>query len=352
MFKTSASFAGLPPRALRDWLLNQALLPMVADNARTQWNCSPACSVKVQTMGYGSGLFCEGDNGRQCRSAVGGRVGHVLLATPVSLRPAVQLTHEQASLAHYDLSFIESLSSGWVENVRRAIGGSLDSALAPWQRGKRVGFAATIKPGLIRLKVPSLLLEVFAWGLQELYVTFETPELANLSQSAKGSHFAGPRAFPRLQVARQIRGHALPGAYRCRGEQKAVSSSAWQLPQGHSGQTVRRSFDARAVDAACAALALSVASGNKHQFKALVAALNCMMPDDAGRKEEGPPEEAMLERDHFVWQEYHFLGGAEENLAALQGFEAEYTRRTAATSEGFRDPRLLCAALDLACAYI
>ncbi|CAE8638272.1 unnamed protein product, partial [Polarella glacialis] len=139
-------------------------------------------------------------------------------------------------------------------------------------------------------------------------------------------------------VARQIRGHALPGAYRCRGEQKAVSSSAWQLPQGHSGQTVRRSFDARAVDAACAALALSVASGNKHQFKALVAALNCMMPDDAGRKEEGPPEEAMLERDHFVWQEYHFLGGAEENLAALQGFEAEYTRRTAATSEGFRDP--------------
>lgn len=112
-------------------------------------------------------------------------------------------------------------------------------------------------------------------------------------------------------------------------------------------------YDGRAVDAACAALAMSVANGNRHQFDSLVVALRTMMPPATGAERElGPPEEAILEREDFIWQEHHFLGGPEENLRVLQGYEAEYCLRAAATKDGFRDPRLLCATLDLAVAYI
>lgn len=112
-------------------------------------------------------------------------------------------------------------------------------------------------------------------------------------------------------------------------------------------------YDARAVDMACAALASSVATRNVHQFEALVIALRSMMPPDSGADRQLPPlEDALLDREDFVWQEHDFMDGPEANLRILQGFEAEYIKRVAASKDGFRDPRVLCASLDLACAYI
>merc|ERR1740129_873533 len=46
------------------------------------------------------------------------------------------------------------------------------------------------------------------------------------------------------------------------------------------------------------------------------------------------------------------MDGPQENLRVLQGHEAEYARRIAYSQDGFRDPKVLEGALDLAVAYL
>mmetsp|Transcript_80787 Transcript_80787/g.228648 ORF Transcript_80787/g.228648 Transcript_80787/m.228648 type:complete len:540 (+) Transcript_80787:111-1730(+) len=112
-------------------------------------------------------------------------------------------------------------------------------------------------------------------------------------------------------------------------------------------------IDADAVELACAGLAKSVLSGNVYQFEALSAVLRVMMPPSSGAaRVRGPPPEATLDKADLVWSENDYMAGPEENLRRLQGFEAEYAQRVARAEEGFRDPKVLEGALDLAVAYL
>lgn len=122
-----------------------------------------------------------------------------------------------------------------------------------------------------------------------------------------------------------------------------------------NSKTEKAGFDARAVESACASLALSVASSNQQQFDALVLALQSMMPPSTSQDYPSVlplSPDAELRREDFVYQAYHFLGGQDDNLKALQGFEADFARRVTASTQGFQDPSLLAGALDLACAFI
>lgn len=112
-------------------------------------------------------------------------------------------------------------------------------------------------------------------------------------------------------------------------------------------------IDEEAVEMACASVARSVLNGNVHQFEALTTVLRCMMPPTSGyTKVRGPPPEATIEKSDLVWSENDFMWGPQENLRVLQGFEAEYAYRVARSEDGFRDPKVLEGALDLAVAYL
>ncbi|CAK0819729.1 unnamed protein product [Prorocentrum cordatum] len=112
-------------------------------------------------------------------------------------------------------------------------------------------------------------------------------------------------------------------------------------------------IDEDAVETACAALANSVLKGNTYQFEALAVVLRSMMPPTTGSQQvRGPPEFATIEKERLVWSEQDYMSGPQENLMALQGYEAEYARRVAYAKEGFRDPMVLEGALDLAVAYL
>mmetsp|Transcript_37711 Transcript_37711/g.82849 ORF Transcript_37711/g.82849 Transcript_37711/m.82849 type:complete len:575 (-) Transcript_37711:74-1798(-) len=129
------------------------------------------------------------------------------------------------------------------------------------------------------------------------------------------------------------------------------STSSAAQDAGAAGADNGGGYDARATDIACTALAFSVASGNRPQFEALVVALRTLLPPPQDPV-LGPPEEAPLEKADFVWQEHDFMSGPEGNLKILRGFEAEYAKCVAAAPTGFRNPKVLAASLDLACAYI
>eukprot|EP00913_Durusdinium_trenchii_P033058 g30949.t1 len=108
-----------------------------------------------------------------------------------------------------------------------------------------------------------------------------------------------------------------------------------------------------AVETACAALAVNVLKGNVDQVDALMVVLKSMMPPIEGaEKVRGPPPEATLEKSELVWSEHDPRHGPQENLRVLQSYEAEYARRVAFAEEGFRDPKVLAGALDLAVAYL
>mmetsp|Transcript_89582 Transcript_89582/g.248766 ORF Transcript_89582/g.248766 Transcript_89582/m.248766 type:complete len:551 (+) Transcript_89582:102-1754(+) len=112
-------------------------------------------------------------------------------------------------------------------------------------------------------------------------------------------------------------------------------------------------IDEDAVETACASLVKSVLNGNVYQFEALSVVLRSMMPPSSGaNKIRGPPPEATIEKSDLVWSENDFMSGPQENLRILQGFEAEYARRVAYAEDGFRDPKVLEGALDLAVAYL
>lgn len=112
-------------------------------------------------------------------------------------------------------------------------------------------------------------------------------------------------------------------------------------------------IDEGAVQAACASLARSVLQGNVYQFEALAVVLRSMMPPSTGAYQvRGPPPEATLEKRDLVWSEQDYMSGPQENLRMLQGYEAEYAMRVASAREGFRDPKVLEGALDLAVAYL
>lgn len=101
------------------------------------------------------------------------------------------------------------------------------------------------------------------------------------------------------------------------------------------------------------ALSKSVTSGNQPHFEALVTALSTMMPPCKGaERQHGPLLQASPEPEDFIWQNHPFLGGGEDNLRVLQGFESDFACLVAASRDGYRDPSVLCAALDLACAYV
>lgn len=59
-----------------------------------------------------------------------------------------------------------------------------------------------------------------------------------------------------------------------------------------------------------------------------------------------------MEKSSLVWGEHDYMEGPQENLRILQGFEAEYARRVSFSNDGFRDPKVLEGALDLAVAYL
>lgn len=112
-------------------------------------------------------------------------------------------------------------------------------------------------------------------------------------------------------------------------------------------------IDEEAVETACASLAKSVLNGNTYQFEALSVVLRSMMPPNTGaNKIRGPPPEATIEKHDLVWSENDYMSGPQENLRTLQGFEAEYAMRVAYSEDGFRDPKVLEGALDLAVAYL
>ncbi|CAK9081543.1 unnamed protein product [Durusdinium trenchii] len=112
-------------------------------------------------------------------------------------------------------------------------------------------------------------------------------------------------------------------------------------------------IDSEAVETACAALAVNVLKGNVDQVDALMVVLKSMMPPIEGaEKVRGPPPEATLEKSELVWSEHDYMSGPQENLRVLQSYEAEYARRVAFAEEGFRDPKVLAGALDLAVAYL
>merc|ERR1712194_258543 len=112
-------------------------------------------------------------------------------------------------------------------------------------------------------------------------------------------------------------------------------------------------IDQEAVDEACRSLAGSVVAGNVHQFEALSTVLRNMMPPSSGADMvQGPVREATLEKGCLVWSEHDYMEGPQENLRILQSFEAENALRVARSKEGFRDPKVLEGALDLAVAYL
>eukprot|EP00931_Biecheleriopsis_adriatica_P089464 TRINITY_DN63589_c0_g1_i1.p1 TRINITY_DN63589_c0_g1~~TRINITY_DN63589_c0_g1_i1.p1 ORF type:complete len:564 (-),score=125.16 TRINITY_DN63589_c0_g1_i1:243-1802(-) len=112
-------------------------------------------------------------------------------------------------------------------------------------------------------------------------------------------------------------------------------------------------IDEEAVETACASLALAVLKGNVDQVEALTVALKTMMPPQEGaQKVRGPPPEATLEKSDLVWSQHDYMSGPQENLRILQRYEAEYARRVSYSEEGFRDPKVLAGALDLAVAYL
>lgn len=112
-------------------------------------------------------------------------------------------------------------------------------------------------------------------------------------------------------------------------------------------------IDEDAVEFTCASLARSVLQGNTYQFEALTTVLRSMMPPSSGANQiRGPPPEATIEKSDLVWTAHDYMSGPEENLRILQGFEAEYAMRVASAREGFRDPKVLEGALDLAVAYL
>lgn len=112
-------------------------------------------------------------------------------------------------------------------------------------------------------------------------------------------------------------------------------------------------IDEEAVETACAALAVNVLKGNADQVEALMVVLKSMMPpEDGAAKVRGPPPFATLEKPELVWSEHDYMSGPQENLRILQSYEAEYARRVAFSEEGFRDPKVLSGALDLAVAYL
>lgn len=119
--------------------------------------------------------------------------------------------------------------------------------------------------------------------------------------------------------------------------------------RGRSENAATQALNGNVVDMACAALASSVATGNRPQFDAIVSALKILMPDS---ELTAPLKAGTLEREDFSWQEHDFMDGPEENLRVLQDFEAQFTRIIAYSPDGFRDPKVLCAGLDMACAYI
>lgn len=112
-------------------------------------------------------------------------------------------------------------------------------------------------------------------------------------------------------------------------------------------------IDSEAVETACAALAVNVLKGNVDQVDALMVVLKSMMPPSEGaQKVRGPPPDATLEKSELVWSEHDYMSGPQENLRVLQSYEAEYAKRVAFAEEGFRDPKVLAGALDLAVAYL
>ncbi|CAE7256327.1 unnamed protein product [Symbiodinium pilosum] len=112
-------------------------------------------------------------------------------------------------------------------------------------------------------------------------------------------------------------------------------------------------IDEEAVETACAALAVNVLKGNVGQVEALMVVLRSMMPpEDGAAKAQGPPPFATLEKSELVWSEHDYMSGPQENLRILQSYEAEYARRVSFSEEGFRDPKVLAGALDLAVAYL
>eukprot|EP00929_Paragymnodinium_shiwhaense_P035250 TRINITY_DN19056_c0_g1_i2.p1 TRINITY_DN19056_c0_g1~~TRINITY_DN19056_c0_g1_i2.p1 ORF type:complete len:564 (+),score=165.85 TRINITY_DN19056_c0_g1_i2:32-1723(+) len=112
-------------------------------------------------------------------------------------------------------------------------------------------------------------------------------------------------------------------------------------------------IDEEAVQMACASLAIAVMKGNHYQVEALMVVLRSMMPPTFGaEKIRGPPKDATIEKADLIWSEHDYMDGPEENLRVLQGFEAEYAMRVANSEEGFRDPKVLEGAMDLAVAYL
>jgi len=112
-------------------------------------------------------------------------------------------------------------------------------------------------------------------------------------------------------------------------------------------------IDEQAVQDACGALAKSVLNGNIYQYEALSVVLRSMMPPDCGANQvRGPPPPCLLDAGALVWGEQDYMSGPQENLRMLQGYEAEFAQRVAESKEGFRDPKVLEGALDLAVAYL
>ncbi|CAE7206329.1 unnamed protein product [Symbiodinium microadriaticum] len=106
-------------------------------------------------------------------------------------------------------------------------------------------------------------------------------------------------------------------------------------------------IDEEAVETACAALAVNVLKGNADQVEALIVVLKSMMPpEDGAAKVRGPPPFATLEKSELVWSEHDYMSGPQENLRILQSYEVSFSE------EGFRDPKVLSGALDLAVAYL
>jgi len=131
----------------------------------------------------------------------------------------------------------------------------------------------------------------------------------------------------------------------------------WELSPVHQEfpRAIAKSahIDEQAVEAACAALSKSVLAGNRYQFEALSVVLRSMMPPDIGANQvRGPPPDATIEKSDLVWSEQDYMSGPVENLRQLQGYEAEYAKIVADSKDGFRDPKVLLGALDLAVAYL
>jgi tetratricopeptide (TPR) repeat protein len=114
-------------------------------------------------------------------------------------------------------------------------------------------------------------------------------------------------------------------------------------------------FDAAACQEAADALAQAVQKGNQNQFDGLVLALKLMMPAASGAEKAvaKPKDDFILRPEELPWSNLiHFRGGLEENMRIVQDCEAQFARKMAATPEGFRSPRILAAAMDLAVVYL